>query len=83
MKKQFKVFSNHALTAQVEATLEDGSKVQATVACTEVQLVPVGCNSGTIKLSYTNPDDQAAAAATFTEGALVDVDFTLAADQGA
>ncbi len=56
MKTQMQVFSAHRQPTQVEASLPDGTKVQATVDCLEVQLVPAGNEHGTWTLRLHGAD---------------------------
>jgi len=75
MNKQFKIFSNHVLPMNTDAKLADGSIVKATIDSIEIQLVPTVCNSGTIKLVFTNPDEQAEAAKLFIVDTVINVTF--------
>lgn len=78
MKKQYTVFSVNTQPTTVEAVLPGGAKVNAVVDSVEIQLVPKDSNSGTLKLSYTDPADIEAARATFVPDSTVEVDFSQA-----
>lgn len=75
MQKKYHVFSAHRVPAKVEATLPDGTKVEAIVDSFEAQLVPDDSASGTIKLVATGAAI-AEAEALFVQDAVINATFT-------
>lgn len=75
MKKLFTVFSVHTQPCAVQVTLPGGASTTAVVTGLEVQLTPTCEGDGTLKLTYTDPDEIAEVSELFEVGSNVEINF--------